>query len=367
VAAAFATEAARRGHEVTLVTTKGEHSSPGESSSSLGKYNFRSDRLNIFKTVNASWDDSVEKDHYLLYKSLLEKEYGDGKNAIVWDNTNRGYAYLSLSKYGKIKLLHTRHGLANNECFDIILNTKFPRVIGVSRVHAHYLACTFNIQTRYVFNGIPLPIWNEKNNDNSNCNLGFSFSSNKHNEKQEKEDYLLSLNRISREKGIHHAINLAIATHNHIRVVGDDVHVSDPLYIEQIIKQCSNSRGYAEYYGLVDNKTKEELLKNCKGVVGCPEPYWMEAFGLWAVEANAYGKPVLALRNGGLKDIVVDGINGFLGDNLEELKGYVEKIHQCTPEACRKRVEEMFTDEIMTNNYLSIFEHVLNDDPGSRW
>ncbi|HEY9386244.1 MAG TPA: glycosyltransferase [Nitrososphaeraceae archaeon] len=96
-------------------------------------------------------------------------------------------------------------------------------------------------------------------------------------------------------------------------------------------------------------------------------PYWIEAFGLYAVEANAYGKPVLALRNGGLNDIVVNGVNGFLAESLEELKGYVDNIDQCAPQACRKRVEEMFSDEVMTNNYLSIFKKVLEDDPRFRW
>jgi DNA-directed RNA polymerase subunit F len=56
-----------------------------------------------------------------------------------------------------------------------------------------------------------------------------------------------------------------------------------------------------------------------------------------------------------------------LAENLEELKGYVEKIQQCNPEACRKRVEDMFSDEVMTNNYLQLFEKVLEEHPESRW
>jgi glycosyltransferase involved in cell wall biosynthesis len=56
-----------------------------------------------------------------------------------------------------------------------------------------------------------------------------------------------------------------------------------------------------------------------------------------------------------------------LSEKLEELKGYVEKIDQCTPEACRKRVEKMFSDEVMTNNYLRLFEKVLKEHPESKW
>jgi glycosyltransferase involved in cell wall biosynthesis len=135
-----------------------------------------------------------------------------------------------------------------------------------------------------------------------------------------------------------------------------------------VIKRCKESKGYAQYYGLVDNSTKEQLLKRCKAVIGCPEKYWIEAFGLYAVEANAYGKPVLAIRNGGLNDIIENGVNGFLADSLDELKGYVSEIERCSPGACRRRVEEMFSDKVMTNNYLAIFEKVLLDDDSQfRW
>ena len=116
-----------------------------------------------------------------------------------------------------------------------------------------------------------------------------------------------------------------------------------------------------------DNKTKIELIKNCKAVIACPKPTWMEAFGLYAVEANAYGKPVLALANGGLNDIIVNQTNGFLAKTPRELQEYVKKIYECSPESCRRRVEKLFTDEIMTKNYLQIFEGVMEDEPAFRW
>jgi hypothetical protein len=59
------------------------------------KYSLMSNHLNIFETIKPSWGDCAEKDHYISYKKLLEKEYVDGRSGIVWDNTNRAYAYLS--------------------------------------------------------------------------------------------------------------------------------------------------------------------------------------------------------------------------------------------------------------------------------
>lgn len=324
--------------------------------------------VNIVETIEPSWEESAEDKHYFLYKNLLEREYIDG-SGIVWDSTNQGYAYLSAKKYPKMKILHTRQGMVNFPDFKYILDIKYPRVIGVSRVHAKYLADTFNLKVKCVHNGIQLPPWNKKgdsnnydenNNDEKKCG-------NDSNRKTKGENYLLSLNRISREKGIHHAIDVAIETHNSIKIVGDDTHVTDLSYVKEVIKRCKESKGYAQYYGLIDNTTKEQLLKGCKAVIACPEEYWIEAFGLYAVEANAYGKPVLAIRNGGLNDIIENGVNGFLADTVDELKGYLSEMQYCTPHACRRRVEEMFSDKVMTNNYLSIFEKVLDDDPQFRW
>jgi hypothetical protein len=57
-----------------------------------------------------------------------------------------------------------------------------------------------------------------------------------------------------------------------------------------------------------------------------------------------------------------------LADTVDELKGYIDEMERCSPEACRRRVEVMFNDKVMTNNYLAIIEKVLlDDDPQFRW
>ena len=52
---------------------------------------------------------------------------------------------------------------------------------------------------------------------------------------------------------------------------------------------------------------------------------WEEPFGIVAIEAMASGKPVVASRVGGLKDIVVDGETGFLVEN-GDVNGFAEKV-----------------------------------------
>jgi glycosyltransferase involved in cell wall biosynthesis len=332
---------ASKGHDVTLISARG--SSAGEGAGGVLPSN-----LNIIETIEPSWEGvSAEEAHYRMYKELLEKEYGSG-NGIVWDNTWHCFSYLSTKKFPKMKIIHTHHGVV--ECQKVPpRQLQFPRYIGLSRLHAKYMWSILKIPVRYVHHGIPLPPIEEINNNNKNG------------------DYLLSINRIVREKGIEDSIELAVRTGNNIKIVGDDIHVPDLSYVQMIREKCQNTNGLAEYFGLVDNRTKIELIKKCKAVIACPKPVWIEAFGLYAVQANAYGKPVLALSNGGLNDIIVNGANGFLAKTPTELQGCVEKVYQCSSESCRGRVEKLFTDKIMTKKYLQIFEKVLEDDPAFRW
>jgi glycosyltransferase involved in cell wall biosynthesis len=332
---------ASKAHDVTLISARG--SSVGEGEGGLPS------NLNVIETIEPSWEGTAaEEAHYLMYKELMEKEYGSG-NGIVWDNTWHCFSYLSAKKLPKMKIIHTNHGIIERQKVPV-KQLRFPRYIGLSRLHAKYMSSILKIPVRYVHHGIPLPPIEETKNDNSPSG-----------------DYLLSINRIVREKGIDDSIDLAVRTRNTIKIAGDDIHVPDLSYVQMIREKCQNSDGLAEYFGLVDNKTKIELIKKCKAVIACPKPTWMEAFGLYAVEANAYGKPVLALSNGGLNDIIVNQTNGFLAKTPRELQGYVEEVYECSPESCRRRVEKLFTDEIMTKNYLHIFERVMEDEPAFRW
>jgi glycosyltransferase involved in cell wall biosynthesis len=335
---------ASKAHEVTLISSRG--SSVGE----RGRGGELPSNLNIIETIEPSWEGMVaEEAHYLMYKEILEKEYGNG-NGIVWDNTWHCFSYLSAKKFPNMKIIHTNHGTVEWQKVPV-KQLQFPRYIGLSRLHAKYMSSILKIPVRYVHHGIPLPPIEETKNNNNNKN----------------GNYLLSINRIVREKGIEDSIDLAVRTRNAIKIAGDDIHVPDLSYVQMIREKCQNTDGLAEYFGLVDNKTKIELIKKCKAVIACPKPTWIEAFGLYALEANAYGKPVLALANGGLNDIIVNQTNGFLAKNPRELQGYVEKVYECSPESCRRRVENLFTDEIMSKNYLQIFKRVMEDEPEFRW
>lgn len=330
-----------------LVTVKG--------SSLAGKFEWKDEDDNVkgtITTIETGGSDIPwgygEDQHYEGYRKLMEKEFGHGEG-IVWDNTWICHSYRSIyeSYLTNMKIVHTHHGMLGwNKPPPFVV--RWPRFLGISSPHATLMSQILGIPVRYVHNGIPIPELKQIT----------------------KGEYLLSLNRIMDEKGIHHAIDIAMKNRIPIKVVGDDRMVPDHSYVHRIIETCRNSGGIAEYYGLVDNETKQSLLANCKALISCPQNTargsYLEAFGLNIVEALAYGKPVLSLANGGPLDIIEHKKSGFLASTPSKLNEYINEIDSINPQDCRARAE-LFSSENMTSKYLEIFEGVMNDDPAYMW
>jgi glycosyltransferase involved in cell wall biosynthesis len=340
--------ASKRGHEVTLVTVKG--------SSLVGKFEWKDEDGNVKGSINTIETGGTdipwgygEDQHYDGYRKLMEKEFGHGEG-IVWDNTWQCHSYRSIyeSYLTNMKIIHTHHGMLGwNRPPPFVVH--WPRFLGLSSAHATLMSQILGIPVRYVHNGIPMPELKEL---------------------PPKGEYLLSLNRIMDEKGIHHAIDIAMKNRIPIKIAGDDRMVPDHAYVHRIIETCRNSGGMAEYYGLVDNDTKQDLLRNCKALISCPQNtargVYMEAFGLNLVEGLSYGKPVLSLANGGPIDIIQHGKSGFLAPNPSKLSEYVANIDDIDTEECRKRAE-LFSSDNMVDKYLEIFQGVLGDDAAFKW
>ena len=66
-----------------------------------------------------------------------------------------------------------------------------------------------------------------------------------------------------------------------------------------------------EFIGKVDDKSLKEYYKNCIALI-FPA---LEDFGLTVVEAQAFGKPVIAFRGGGALETIKEGKTGLFFDN----------------------------------------------------
>lgn len=351
ICAWFTQEAVTKGHDVTLITTKGSpwagtHDIVNQQGNVIAQ-------MNVMETIEPSWDGYAEQNHFNAYKDYVIKEFGDGQGIVI-DHTWGKYGYMIARQYPKMKILSMHHGMLGfSTPPDGIL---FPRMLGLSTYHADLMSSILNIPIRHVHNGIPLPKFED----------GFDPFKN-------RGDYLLSLNRITDEKGIHSSIDVAMATKTPIVIVGDDVNVNKQEYVNQIVETCRHSNGLAQYLGLVDSTTKNQLIAGCKALIACPKTTWQEAFGLYVVEGGAYYKPFIGtskaalFQKHGYADIIEQGVNGFLADNPEQLKHYVEKIDDIDPNMCRQIVEQKFSKQVMADRYLEIFHKVMDNSPDEVW
>jgi glycosyltransferase involved in cell wall biosynthesis len=92
----------------------------------------------------------------------------------------------------------------------------------------------------------------------------------------------------------------------------------------------------------------------------------LEGFGLSVVEAMACGKPVVATNGSSLPELVIDEKGGFLC-RIDDVKDFAEKITMLGSDEAlrhemglynRRRVEENFTIEKMTKEYIKIYKSI---------
>jgi glycosyltransferase involved in cell wall biosynthesis len=111
--------------------------------------------------------------------------------------------------------------------------------------------------------------------------------------------------------------------------IGLDVVGNGPM-LEELRRQAGPT---VEFHGRLDDDAVTELMQGCRALCVLAK----EDFGITPVEANAAGKPVVALGAGGALETLVDGVTGafFTSYEPEEI---LAAIHRCdridtTPDA----------------------------------
>src|SRR6476660_4017376 len=112
--------------------------------------------------------------------------------------------------------------------------------------------------------------------------------------------------RLSPEKGTAEAIDIARAAGVPIDIYGD---VYDPGYSREQIDPRRNWPGVTVHPGVPRASLWKAMAR--AAVVLYPAR-WDEPFGMAAAEAQACGTPVVAFRRGGLSEVIMDGVTGFL-------------------------------------------------------
>jgi glycosyltransferase involved in cell wall biosynthesis len=118
----------------------------------------------------------------------------------------------------------------------------------------------------------------------------------------EHEGFWLSVGRVDKWKRVPLQIEAFRAMPEERLVVAGPVY---PAYEETVRTAPSN----VEFLGVVPEQRLLELYASCTGVIATAID---EDFGLTPVEAMASGKPVVAVKEGGYLETVLDGVTGVL-------------------------------------------------------
>ena len=158
--------------------------------------------------------------------------------------------------------------------------------------------------------------------------------------------YLLWAGRISPEKGLHAAIEVASAAKLELHIAG---RVYDREYFDREIS-AKLSSPLIHYHGPLPRRELLELMSGAKALLFPIN--WDEPFGLVLIESLATGTPIIAYDRGAVREIVKDKKTGLIANSIDEMKLALNNIEKTTCRAeCRKSVEDEFSMRRTIANY----------------
>ncbi len=167
---------------------------------------------------------------------------------------------------------------------------------------------------------------------------------------------LLWAGRITPEKGVEAAIDIARQTGRHLLLAGGIYEQS--YYNERIAPRLQQAGERVTYLGQLERAALWQVMSHSLSLLFPIE--WDEPFGLTPVEAMATGTPVIAYRRGAAEEIIRHGETGFLveaGDPVHAAS-YVDEVGKLSRTQCRAHVKNHFSLERMLDAYESVYTSV---------
>ena len=170
--------------------------------------------------------------------------------------------------------------------------------------------------------------------------------------------YLAFLGRISPEKRLDRAIDVAVETGIPLKIAAkvDPVNLA---YYEQEIKPRL-AHPLVEYVGEINDVEKQAFLGNAIALLFLID--WPEPFGLAVIESLACGTPVIAYPHGALPEILGDQRAGRLVRSHEQAVTAVAWAQSMDRTACRALFDARFTAERMARGYLAIYQNLVTPE-----
>jgi len=168
-------------------------------------------------------------------------------------------------------------------------------------------------------------------------------------------DYFSFVGRISPEKRLDRAIEIAIGCNMPLRIAAK-VDSVDRAYFEQHIRPLMSHR-LIDYVGEIGEAQKDDFIGNSRALLFPID--WPEPFGLVAIEALACGTPVISYPCGSVPEILRDGVDSFIVDDQDEAIAAGRRIEHIDRAQCRASFERRFTADAMARAYLEVYARLM--------
>jgi glycosyltransferase involved in cell wall biosynthesis len=164
---------------------------------------------------------------------------------------------------------------------------------------------------------------------------------------------LVVFGRIHPDKGTAEAIAIARGAGRRLVICG--IVQDDRYFAEQVEPHIDGDR--VVYLGSVGPHQRAEVLGSALALlhpIAFPEP-----FGLSVVESMAAGTPVIAYPLGSMREVVDEGVTGFLVEGPEAAVAAVGRVADLDRAGCRRVAEARFSAARMVDDYLAVYAEIL--------
>jgi glycosyltransferase involved in cell wall biosynthesis len=165
------------------------------------------------------------------------------------------------------------------------------------------------------------------------------------------QDYFAFVGRVSPEKRLDRAIEIAAACRTCLRVAAK-VDPADERYFEREIRPLLDNP-LVQWVGEIGDGQKNDFIGNARALLFPID--WPEPFGLVMIEAFACGTPVIAYDRGSVPEVVEHGVTGYIVRDQEEAVSAARRLHELDRSRCRASFERRFTAATMAQRYLDVY------------
>jgi glycosyltransferase involved in cell wall biosynthesis len=164
--------------------------------------------------------------------------------------------------------------------------------------------------------------------------------------------YLAFLGRISPEKRVDRAIEIAQKLHMPLKIAAK-VDRADRAYYEREIKHLLDTPN-VEFVGEIDEQQKGAFLGDAYAYLFPID--WPEPFGLTMIESMACGTPTIAFNCGSVSEVITHGVTGFIVDTIDEAVNAVQQAAVLDRVACRAEFMKRFSAPKMAQQYVKLYQ-----------